>query len=1215
MGSKVVSDRLPRKPDMEKKIEIVQFANRTRQTFIRLLALVKWAGSASKVEKCANIVTFLDEQSSLFTDTADVLAKMARETLVQARLPCFQIPAAVEVLTLGTYSRLPTCIREKIVPPDPISPAEKRSTLLRLNQIIQQRLVTSVLPVCMRKNLLIENGRVTFQVDSEFELSLTVMGDGATTPWKVLALDILVTDRDTGDGKDLVHPLQVNFLQELIQSRLLENSRPLLDVYNVLHSFCLSLQLEVLNAQTVRLIRDRLSDFLWIDEYVPGHRLTVSYWKELGVRSPSSGMKMTLEIDLTDTSKPLQITHVPDLGEEAAASADESVRSDHLSFERLFIHTTHERAKQMLTKLRQELIDMKVGETHLSGCPSILEVCLLDPCMTSEKLLISTDTLTGAFLAHVPQFEDCPLIPRFVKVVIDAKRLRDWFDELRVWIMKQRCRKTVEFLSVQVCDTLPLVKDQKANENDSTPSLFIHFCKHQETYLKLVFTGTSDIRLSYSLLTAERVSFDGNSCVTPFETELPKSFLRIKSVVDLDTATITNKTSGKTDDNFGKRKQTGDESPQKKAKNTGFFIPELAFIISFCEEKLSYGSLSCELQRKQICHQVRVGNEPSLSHLIELVQFPPRSSGPASRLQKDLLNCMMRLQGKGNKIWVVSLCFCNCPIQTLSSKENASKKTVYLMYDFANGSRALVVQMVEELLLDWSAIDKLYSVVCDFGRVCDNYKHLVDIKSFTYKKLFLSYGPGKSYTVVIHWKSLEKRFQLNFGVTGTGAKNSNPHVLVSMQLQNEFNQHKSIATLIQTLVTTFEPLLSILKLSSIPLLGAVNSRPLVPVQTFGVIPQTASHLRLVYRNTYCIDIVIQADGLVAVRDGAISLFDKTKSEDLSPIPSFKSFLHRFVDKTAALLRRPSQADDDNPPSPHVESVDQYLFSTGQVKTSSPGGDVSGSNAMRSMHSGLSATMGSNPNTPSSPHTSMLSQVGYSASPGTGFPMASSPASHSLPGHHNMAAPSPALSQSNLPDQSPAMFSVNSPATQMHAPSPSFLPTPSPGQSAHMPSPAPNYMQAHEPPVNSPFHASAVSIHSPATAGWPGSPSIPRPSPSRPVSSVQSPGSCGQPLHPGQSPQPPQPLMSQTPAPVGQFPARPPIPQRNYLVSTVPTILTAKNFDIMCQPLPPDVGSPCNSLSQTLSQLDRFLGCVSMKRHLVYSLQRVASSQDESVSCL
>lgn len=44
---------LPSKSDRERKIEIYNFSARTRQLFIRLLALVKWANSASKVDKSA----------------------------------------------------------------------------------------------------------------------------------------------------------------------------------------------------------------------------------------------------------------------------------------------------------------------------------------------------------------------------------------------------------------------------------------------------------------------------------------------------------------------------------------------------------------------------------------------------------------------------------------------------------------------------------------------------------------------------------------------------------------------------------------------------------------------------------------------------------------------------------------------------------------------------------------------------------------------------------------------------------------------------------------------------------------------------------------------------------------------------------------------------------------------------------------------------------
>ena len=57
------------------------------------------------------ILSFLDQQSMLFVDTADRLALMARETLVLARLPSFCLPSAIDVLTTGTYPRLPTCIK------------------------------------------------------------------------------------------------------------------------------------------------------------------------------------------------------------------------------------------------------------------------------------------------------------------------------------------------------------------------------------------------------------------------------------------------------------------------------------------------------------------------------------------------------------------------------------------------------------------------------------------------------------------------------------------------------------------------------------------------------------------------------------------------------------------------------------------------------------------------------------------------------------------------------------------------------------------------------------------------------------------------------------------------------------------------------------------------------------------------------------------------
>lgn len=46
-------------------------------------------------------MNFLEKQNSLLTDTADKLFHMTRDHLVQARLPHFHIPAAVQTLTTG----------------------------------------------------------------------------------------------------------------------------------------------------------------------------------------------------------------------------------------------------------------------------------------------------------------------------------------------------------------------------------------------------------------------------------------------------------------------------------------------------------------------------------------------------------------------------------------------------------------------------------------------------------------------------------------------------------------------------------------------------------------------------------------------------------------------------------------------------------------------------------------------------------------------------------------------------------------------------------------------------------------------------------------------------------------------------------------------------------------------------------------------------------
>ncbi|XP_074593418.1 mediator complex subunit 14 [Brevipalpus obovatus] len=1248
----ILTELLPRKSDIERKIEIVKFANRTRQLFIRLLALVKWAGNASKVEKCSNIVAFLDKQAMLYVETADILAKMARENLVQARLPSLQLPAAVEVLTLGTYSRLPTCIRDRIVPPDPISYTERKSTLQRLNQIIQQRLVTSNLTPQM-KNFKIEHGRVTFHVDHEFEMSLTLMGDGPSIPWRVLSIDFLVEDKETGEGRDLVHPLQINFIQNLIQSRLNDNSKSLMDPYTVLHAFCLSLQLEVLQAQAVRLIRERLGDLIKIEEYNPGKRLSLSYWRHQ--EDPRSEIKneakppcrLTVEVDSQDLFKPLQISHSPDLESRGIITVNDAIKSDLLSIEKLLIHTTHERARQDLTELKKRLEDLQYGQCNLSGSPPVLQISIVDNCMLSERLLLTVDPFTGHILGHIPQFDDVSLADEIQATLKkDVMKWSSLFQKLKVLIICERIKKTSELMSVHVYEKLPFLTpcDHEVLKDPDTTKLFIQFHRHQSNYLLVTIKNQEDRKgphespLRYFLLSLKSLPLETMSHL-PYEVKLPKVYAKLTLLIELDILSIRGKCrlngvkqNFNSFDILGKRKLQLDDQPVKKPRLTHFFMQEFAYLISFCEEKLTFGVLSAELQKKGICHHLRTTDEPGYSNYIDIIQYPPDSFGPPSKLRSNLISCTIRqvVKGAANlRTWLVLWTFYNAPSLSRATKDKSFRKVVTTVHDFSTGSVAQITQMVNDLIYEWTAISKLYDIVHDYVEHPNlaNFLNSIDIKPFSYKKLTIGYGPMKNYLVSILWR--QTGYQLGFGLCGMATSNSNPHTIVAFQLQHEFNQHHSIAVLMQVLNATLSPLLTLQGLMGLPLLGVVTSRPKVIFQSICIVPQSSTHIRLIYRNTYCVDIILSLDGLVAIRDGAFSLFDKAKVlEELSPIQGLKAFLSKFVDRNATQMRRLSQTEDDNPPSPiaHMDTVESYLFQAGpqnQIASPMGGGLASGSDPTGTMMSSGGSgpplgpgmrnprqSMVSHPNTPASPHNSVLSQNTCASSPNTSFPLASPPShgGYQGPGSAGQITLSPSVPNlGSHPEQSPGnIFGVNSPMNPLHAPSPSFLPAPSPsGPNTNI-----HHQQnpSHDHSVNSPYASNTanLSMPSPAPVPWPNSPSLPRPSPTRPMSSGPSPVAAGLGASPqmnaAQHPYHSNVQSGHMPLSAARF-----LPQRSW-AAAIPTILTHQGLENMCKSNAPLEAPPAphhNGVYASMSQLERFLGCVFMRK----TLQRVLTSDN------
>lgn len=339
-------------------------------------------------------------------------------------------------------------------------------------------------------------------------------------------------------------------------------------------------------------------------------------------------------------------------------------------------------------------------------------------------------------------------------------------------------------------------------------------------------------------------------------------------------------------------------------------------------------------------------------------------------------------------------------------------------------------------------------------------------------------------------------------------------------------------------------------------------------------PQSATLIRIAYQGMYCLELRLKGGGMVSIRDGAYSRFDRSNVvEEFTPTQGLKGFLCKYVDETAVLRRR-SQCEDDDPPSPVTMDSDGSGMTFLSSHHRGPHSPAQGRESGLKFHPPVTPPSGSNPHTPSSPHTSNISQSHsqtFGSSPATSFNLASPP---SLPATIN---PSPSM----LPHPSPGGLLANSPSNPMHVPSPAgLLPISSPGPVQVGHSPAGSFMGQTNHLDGSPF-PSSQSMTSPAVSNWPGSPNIPRPSPARPGQSPSATGHSA--LH---SPD------HKSGTHISRV-----LPQRSW-AGAVPTQLTHEALEVLCTPSPHPQGLP----GIELSPLERFLGCVYMRRQLQRFIQ-------------
>lgn len=107
-------------------------------------------------------------------------------------------------------------------------------------------------------------------------------------------------------------------------------------------------------------------------------------------KDPNSelGYRFSVQVDPHDAAKPLLVCHVPTLPAKEAELAEQAIRTDHISMERLLVHSIYARTKSRLRDLKTEVqrrLNLGDVEATLHGSPAVLSIPILQPCLRSDR--------------------------------------------------------------------------------------------------------------------------------------------------------------------------------------------------------------------------------------------------------------------------------------------------------------------------------------------------------------------------------------------------------------------------------------------------------------------------------------------------------------------------------------------------------------------------------------------------------------------------------------------------------------------------------------------------------------------------------------------------------------------------------------------------------------------------------------------------------------
>ncbi|KAH9940499.1 MED14-domain-containing protein [Epithele typhae] len=298
-----MAETMPNMSDAARKRVVADFVVKMKRQVVKVYAIAKWARDAGVVQKAMNITAFLMDQNRQFADAIEGL-KYGRDILDGARLRNHDLLTSLDVLTTGTYRRLPICIKESLVPSTPLTDEEVHRTFAEMEDAMRLRLRMSEIVPWEMSQYRIDAGRVWFTAPKLFEASLFLGGARPNDAWFFDNVTFLFTVGGDQTGMQDFPRVPAPALRRLITSEadarltfylksdeppppgapprptLPENmvDAPLVRLFNFLQMMSLSYQLEILWFQAQRMRSLGWGEFMTVEMTNHRQTLVVKYW-------------------------------------------------------------------------------------------------------------------------------------------------------------------------------------------------------------------------------------------------------------------------------------------------------------------------------------------------------------------------------------------------------------------------------------------------------------------------------------------------------------------------------------------------------------------------------------------------------------------------------------------------------------------------------------------------------------------------------------------------------------------------------------------------------------------------------------------------------------------------------------------------------------------------------------------------------------------------